>query len=129
MKEWRIAVVGSRHFGALERVRALGRSLGQIQSQRTIVVSGGAKGVDEVAIQEAKRLKLLTEVIPADWKKYGLAAGPIRNTELVARVDRVCVFWDGQSRGTKDVMEKALAAGKCRSYQRPDGCVVFLEMD
>lgn len=49
---------------------------------------------------------------PADWKKYGRSAGPIRNSEMVKSGAEICIgFWDGKSKGTKDMMTKADKAG------------------
>lgn len=64
---------------------------------------------------DAKRLGLELKVFPADWKKYGRAAGPIKNKEMLEYIlegDPIVVaFWDGQSRGTKDMISKAKEAG------------------
>ena len=50
--------------------------------------------------------------VPADWKRYGKRAGPLRNTEIVRQADMVIAFWDGRSRGTRNTIDKALRAGK-----------------
>lgn len=47
------------------------------------------------------------ETYPADWKKYGRAAGPKRNKEMVENSNAVVAFWDGNSRGTKSLVEYA----------------------
>jgi len=54
-------------------------------------------------------------VLGADWKRRGLAAGPIRNAEIVAGSDWGVAFWDGkvQRSGTLDTVRKFIAAGKC----------------
>lgn len=107
----RVAIVGSRKWNRPEEVFAVVRSL----PQGTIIISGGASGVDCYAEIEAKLAGLAVEIIPvekADWTKFGRAAGPIRNTEIVKRCDRLIAFWDGKSRGTADAIKKALAAGK-----------------
>lgn len=75
------------------------------------VVSGDATGADSWGIVWAKRRGLPIERHPADWKKHGRAAGPVRNAEMVAKADALIAIWDGESRGTADVMEKACAAG------------------
>ena len=49
-----------------------------------IIVHGGATGADTEAALHGQRLfGLQTEVHRADWKKYGRAAGPIRNKQMV----------------------------------------------
>ena len=44
---------------------------------------------------------------PADWDKYGKAAGFIRNEQMAQNADALVVFWDGKSRGTKNMIELA----------------------
>ena len=53
-----------------------------------------------------------TEIYPADWEKYGRAAGPKRNKKIAEISDYIICFWDGQSRGTKSLINFAEKAGK-----------------
>ena len=46
---------------------------------------GGARGADRAIDAAAHRLGWLVEVIPADWRRYGRGAGPIRNRQLLSR--------------------------------------------
>lgn len=52
---------------------------------------------------------------PADWKKYGRAAGPIRNTEMLVKgkPDLVIAFHYNldRSKGTKDMIQQSLNHG------------------
>lgn len=78
----------------------------------TTVVHGAARGVDEIAGRLAENLGFPVEPHPADWEKWGKAAGPIRNREMLETgVDRVIAFWDGRSPGTKHMIDAAKAAG------------------
>lgn len=104
----RVAIVGSRGFSNLAAVRLEVAAL----DRGTIVVSGGAEGVDQVAAACARQRGLIVEELFADWDRFGKSAGPIRNAALVDRADRVIAFWDGRSRGTLDTIRKAGAAGK-----------------
>lgn len=103
----RIAIVGSREFKNLDRVIEYIESL----PETTIVVSGGARGVDIVAEHSAERRGLQTHIFYAQWKRYGKSAGMRRNREMLDTVDEVVVFWDGESRGT----EQAIAYAKARN--------------
>lgn len=47
-----------------------------------LIIEGGAKGVDRMAYYYAKDNGIPVKVFPADWNKYGRAAGPIRNEEM-----------------------------------------------
>lgn len=39
--------------------------------------------------------------------KHGKMAGPIRNLEMAKYADGLIAFWDGKSRGTRDMITKA----------------------
>ena len=44
---------------------------------------GGARGADRTIGRVANQLGWPVEVLPADWRRHGRAAGPIRNRELL----------------------------------------------
>ena len=69
------------------------------------ILSGGASGADALGERYAKQRKHILKVMPADWNKYGRAAGPLRNKQMGDRADACIVFWDGISRGTKNVID------------------------
>jgi hypothetical protein len=78
------------------------------------IVSGGCPtGIDRIAIEiakiESKENNFVRSVtykdFPADWDKYGKAAGPIRNREIVEYSDAIYVVWDGISKGSKNVID------------------------
>ena len=77
----------------------------------TEVVSGGAKGVDTLGEQWAYRCEIPVKRFPADWDKNGKAAGPIRNRQMAAYADSLVAVWDGQSRGTKNMIDEAKKRG------------------
>jgi hypothetical protein len=76
----------------------------------TLIVSGGADGVDSWAIEIASSLGLETIVFQPDWERLGRKAGPIRNAKIVAHVDELAAFWDGRSRGTLNTVVLATNA-------------------
>lgn len=51
----------------------------------------------------------------------GKAAGFMRNQTIVDRSDEVYAFWDGESRGTKDTINKTLRARKNLTVIFPRG--------
>lgn len=55
----------------------------------SIVITGGAKGVDQAANNLAKSMELTCEVYEAQWSKYGNAAGPIRNRQMMVRLKEI----------------------------------------
>ena len=81
------------------------------RSQWTEVVSGGAYGADEFGERYAAIHNIPVRVFPADWKKYGNAAGPIRNKQMAEYADALVAVWDGKSRGTKNMIDTAISMG------------------
>ena len=104
----RVAIVGSRTGIKQQQVVDFVNSL----PEGTIVVSGGARGVDKWAEEAARVRGLEVDIYPADWNRLGKKAGMIRNRDIVKNADEVVAFWDGKSRGTKNTMELAEQAGK-----------------
>lgn len=104
----KIAVVGSRHFSSKDVVARYIAAL----PTGTVVISGGAVGVDTWAIEAAQASGLATQVFQADWDNLGRRAGPIRNAEIVAAADEIVAFWDGKSRGTLNTVVQASRSGK-----------------
>lgn len=76
------------------------------------IISGGARGADTLAEQFAQEYSYVTKIFPANWDKYGKAAGPIRNKQIVDHCDILVAFWDGTSRGTKHSIDIAEKQGK-----------------
>ncbi|MCK9250073.1 MAG: DUF2493 domain-containing protein [Solirubrobacteraceae bacterium] len=72
------------------------------------LVHGGARGADAVAATIARGLGWGIEEYPADWRKHGRAAGPIRNSYMVSLgADLALAFRVGgeRSRGTSDCIQ------------------------
>ena len=104
----KVAIVGSRDYPSLWEVWLYVTSL----PADSVVVSGGAMGVDAHAEYAAKECGLGVEIYPAEWGLYGRFAGLIRNQTIVDAADRVVAFWDGKSKGTASTIAMAKRAGK-----------------
>ena len=72
----------------------------------TQIFSGGATGADAAGEQFAEKYGIRLVVMPADWKTHGKKAGPIRNGEMADACEAAIGFWDGRSRGTRDMIHK-----------------------
>ena len=123
---YKLAVVGSRDYPRPEIV--VGRVRRWVSPSNTtfphpvVIVSGGGGNVDDAAVAapalEREDFGWTVEQVPdpiifyADWKKYGRAAGPIRNKYIVDYSEMLVAFWDGKSSGTKNAIELAEKAGK-----------------
>ena len=75
--------------------------------KKIIIISGHCSGVDLMGERYAEENGFPVELFFPEWKKYGRAAGPIRNKKMVACADLVIAFWDGKSKGTKSLIEYA----------------------
>lgn len=121
----RVAVIGSRDFKDEEFIWY---NLDEINLKLDIslIVSGGARGVDTIGVDWAKERGIPFKEYLADWKdmsepcltKYGsygpynALAGFKRNTTIIENCDLVIAFWNGKSPGTKDSIMKAENLGK-----------------
>lgn len=77
----------------------------------TEVVSGGAIGVDKFGEKYANRNDIPLKIFLPDWKKKKASAGIIRNAEMANYADALIAVWDGESRGTKNMIEVAQRKG------------------
>lgn len=76
------------------------------------IITGGADGVDNLAIEFAMEEKINFEVIYPDYENNKSRLAPIlRNEEMVEKGDTLLAIWDGQSNGTKSIIEKANKSG------------------
>ena len=71
------------------------------------IVSGTARGADKMGEHYASLKKFDVKKFPADWNKYGKAAGYVRNKEMAEYADMLIAFWDGKSSGTKSMIDLA----------------------
>lgn len=71
------------------------------------IVSGCAKGADALGILYANSKNIFCKRFPALWLTYGNAAGPIRNRQMAEYATHLIAFWDGKSRGTKNMIDVA----------------------
>lgn len=102
----KLAIIGSRAFNDYDFLK--NNILKNIKLEEIItIVSGGAKGADSLGKQFAIEFKKeYIEYLP-DWGKYGRAAGVKRNTFIIEESDLIIAFWNGESKGTKDSINKA----------------------
>jgi hypothetical protein len=81
------------------------------KEKKIIIRQGAAKGVDLLGKQFALKHNFLTQEYIANWSKFGKRAGLLRNKEMAdgkvgdLPADMLIVFWDGQSKGTKHMID------------------------
>lgn len=108
----RVLVCGGRHWESDSAWNAVMTTLDSLHKTRmiTAIIEGGASGADALARTWAEGRKVKCITVPADWAKYGRAAGPIRNQRMIDdfRPDYVVAFPGG--RGTADMVSRARAS-------------------
>lgn len=100
-------IAGSRSFKSYLFVRSVVKESG---FDITEVVSGGAKGVDRLGEEYAKRHNIPVKRFNPDWSK-GKGAGFARNWEMAFYANALIAVWDGESRGTKHMIDAAREVG------------------
>lgn len=113
MEDYKVIIAGGRHFQDYEilKEKADYYLQSKLSTHNVIIVSGHASGADSLGERYAEERGLKVELHPADWNKHGRAAGPIRNAEMAETSDALIAFWDGQSRGTKNMIDLAKSKG------------------
>ena len=105
----RVIVCGGRNYNGDHEWNRVMEVLGRLHDQHpiTAVIEGGATGADMLARSWAEMHKVKCVTVPADWKKHGPAAGPIRNLRMLTDFapDLGVAFPGG--RGTADMMRQA----------------------
>lgn len=104
----RVIIAGSR---TLDDVALVRRAVEASGFTVTSVISGGARGVDACGKAWAADNGIPVEQMHAEWNRYGRAAGPIRNRQMAEQADALIAVWDGESRGTRHMIEEARRRG------------------
>ena len=102
----KVIIAGSRNFNDYKKLCKICDHL--LQNQANVeIVSGAARGADQLGEKYTKERGYKLTKFPANWNKYGKSAGPKRNEEMANYADVLIAFWDGKSRGTKNMIELA----------------------
>lgn len=117
----RVLVTGDRNYtdvetigGALERVQVMWNEPGEHIGNYPTIIHGGATGADTIAQVLAEWMGFPTEGYAADWKRYGRAAGPIRNQQMLDTGVDLCLAFHNDlenSKGTLDMVTRCQEAG------------------
>ena len=123
MKELRVIIAGSRDFNDFPKLMNSSiKILTEISKKRDDldrirIISGTARGADKLGEQYAKIAGYELSKFPADWDGLGKRAGYVRNAEMAKfaieddNYGVLIAFWDGQSRGTKHMIDLAKRYG------------------
>lgn len=112
MKPYKLIIAGGRDYDDYDRAHAEVKHIADTLNQPLTIISGAAQGADTIGLQIAKAEGYETLKYPADWKAHGKAAGPIRNAEMARIADALLAFWDGESKGTANMIATMEDLGK-----------------
>ena len=102
----RILFCGDRHWTNYKVICDV-----MIEHRPTVVIEGGANGADTLSLEAAEVFDICVQSFPAEWEKYGKAAGPIRNTQMLdeGKPDLVLAFHDDiqNSKGTLNMVRQS----------------------
>ncbi len=105
-----VLVCGSRFYSDYAKIYDYLKRLNASQ-----VLAGGCRGADTLAVRAARSLGVPFREFPADWQRFGKAAGPMRNQQMLDEggPDLVVAFHPHleESKGTKDMVHRAIAQG------------------
>lgn len=113
-KEFRVVVAGSRTFTDYELLKNKLLTLLTHKSMRhtVIIVSGGARGADQLGERFAKEFNTPIEQFIPDWDGLGKSAGYRRNEQMAEAADAVVVFMQsGGSKGSQHMINIAIEKG------------------
>jgi len=108
----KVIIAGSRSFDS--DINLIGMVMDAVlksKFQITEVVSGGARGVDQAGEYFAQLYNIPCKIFYPDWNKHGKAAGVIRNADMAEYSEALIVLWDGESKGTANMIKRAKALG------------------
>jgi hypothetical protein len=105
----RVIIAGSRGITSIEHINQAMEAAAGAGILPSVVISGTARGVDQLGEQWAAAHKCPVERYPADWTNLGKSAGYRRNVMMADVADALVAIWDGESRGTQHMVDIACA--------------------
>lgn len=114
IKVFRVIIAGTRYFNDYSLLKETANRLlaDKITAGYSIViVSGGCAGADLLGERYARENGYSIDRYPAEWEKYGRKAGIMRNAVMADNADALIAYWDGISRGTKNMIDEARKRG------------------
>ena len=107
MDNFKVIIAGSRGFSNYKLLREKCNKFLR-EKRKTcniVIVSGHARGADTLGEKYAQDEGFDLEIYPAQWKKFGKAAGFRRNEQMAEVADALIAFWNGESHGTKHMID------------------------
>ena len=103
--KYKIIIAGSRSLTNYDEIKPIIDFYlsKRIDDKNLVIMSGMAKGIDEIGHRYAKEHNIAVEEFPAIWKvkgKFDRSAGFKRNGYMAKRSDALLAIWNGHSSGT-----------------------------
>ena len=114
MEGKKLLITGSR---SITDKKLVFDALDKLEGKPSVLIHGGATGVDTLAGEWAKSKGIEVNVVRPDWKKfpitqYRFKAYAMRDRLMVDTSDVVVAIWDGVSSGTQLTFTYADTKGK-----------------
>lgn len=99
----KLLIAGTRTFNDYHLLQNI---LSKVKSEIIEIVSGTARGADTLGERYAMEHNIPIKRFYPDWDSFGKRAVMLRNREMAKYTDKAIVFWDGESRGTKNMIDE-----------------------
>ena len=110
--EARVIVAGGRDFDDYELLKStLDDLFSRLKDEDIQIVCGEARGADSLGKRYAQEHGIRVVSFPAEWDRFGKSAGYRRNVEMAEYANALVAFWNGESKGTKHMIETAKKHG------------------
>jgi hypothetical protein len=116
--KYRIQITGARDYTDKIVVK---QALKEFIPEYCVVVHGNCSGADKLCGEIATKLGFEVEVFPAQWNKYGRAAGPLRNIQMLDTKPNVVLVFHRcveKSKGTKHCATEAIKRNLLVKYYK-----------
>lgn len=122
---FKVIIAGSRDFNDYETLKSFCDKM--LQRKTNIeIISGTAKGADQLGEKYAVEKNFKLTKVPAEWRN-GKSAGYRRNEKMAEMADALIAFWDGESKGTKHMINCAKKNNlTCRIYYYNGDTILIL---
>ena len=116
MDKLRILVCGGRRFDDYDLLeKTINDVIAEAGRTDIEIVSGHCVGADKLGELYAEKHNAQVKIFPAEWKKYGKRAGPMRNKQMVDYISGfknkiVIAFVSANTKGTRNTITLAKKA-------------------
>jgi hypothetical protein len=114
MNKLRVIIAGGRDFKDYVFLRTMMDKLLRNYSKDDVEIVSGCQvsrfgmarwGADYFGEKYAEEKGISVKKFPPDWDRYGKSAGPRRNRQMAEYATHCALFWNGQSKGSKNMKE------------------------